>query len=414
MSKRFLSTLVTLGALICAPLAGAANLPYFTGVGGSNPIQFPADQYDLNNLISQINSGVTSQTTATYTNFRNILDNGAMLIQQRGTAATAGGAQSGVVSANYSADRWVVDTNVASGAGFSQVVTATPSPPLGFGASLKVYRNSGALLQPVCLIQEIATGGTVPLQGQSVVVSAYLQALAGLTAASNNVSISVVTGTGTDEGLKSAFTTAPAITPAWTGVATASTQTFSTTTAWARYQTTPILIPTTATEAAVEICFTPVGSSSGSTDGFAITGVQLEQSNTVASAYEFRESSAETSKAQRYFYQYADNQANTFRLPATCTENVSGTSALCTFPTPGTMRVAPTVVIATSNSFGMTKVADGTAEACTTLVLTASSATTNAWSALCSVSETAAVGTMHQFLYANSGAANTITVSADF
>lgn len=412
--KKFLAGYIALAALACVHAVSAANIPLFTGVSGSNPIGFPAAQNDLNDLISAINGGITSQSTATFTNFRNVLDNGAMAIQQRGTAATAGGAQSGVVSANYSADRWVVDTNVASGAGFSQVITATPSPPVGFGSSLKVYRNSGALLQPVCLMQEISTGGTVPLQGQSVVVSANLQALAGLTAASNNVTMSVITGTGTDEGLKSAFTVAPAVTPAWTGIATAGTQTFSTTTAWVRYQTAPIFIPTTATEAAVQICFTPVGSSSGVTDGFAITGVQLEASSGVASTYEFRESSAENSKAQRYFYQYADSLANTFRLPSTCTENVSGTSALCTFITPGTMRATPTVAVATSNSFGMTKAADGTAEACTTLVLTASSATTNAWSALCSVSETAAVGTMHQFLYANSGAANTITVSADF
>lgn len=412
--KKHLLGYAVFAALALIPAAFAVNVPLFTGVSGSNPITFPAAQADLNTLINNINSGITAQSTAGPTNFRNILDNGAMLTQQRGTAATAGGTTTGVVSLNYSADRWVVDTNVASGAGSSQVITATPSPPLGYMASLKVYRNSGALTQPVCLIQEIPSGGVIPLQGQPVVFSANLQALAGWTDADGNVTVTIITGTGTDEGLKSSFTASPAITPAWTGIAVAGTALLPATTSWARQQTPPITIPTTATEAGVEICFTPVGSSSGVTDGFAITGAQLEVSNSVASAYEFREGSAETAKAQRYFWQLSDSQANTFRTSATCFENVSGTSALCTFPTPVTMRVAPTVVVATSNSFGMTKTADGTAEACTTLVLTASSATQNAFSALCSVSETAAVGTGHQFIYANSGAANTITVSSDF
>lgn len=413
--KKFIggvAAIVTTAALVSA-LAFAANIPYMTGPGGSNPAVFPADIPDINDTIQAINSGITVQSTATYTNFRNVLDNGAFLVAQRGTAATAGGQQSGVVSLNYSADRWVVDTNVASGAGYSQVVTASPSPPSNFQNSLKVYRNSGALLQPVCVMQEVATGGSIPLAGQSVVVSSYLQALAGFTATGSTVTVKLLGGTGADEGLKSAFTTAPATTPAWTGISTISSQDFTTTTGWVRYSTTPIFIPSTVTELAVQYCFTPVGSSSGATDGFAITGVQMEQSNSIASSFEFRESSAETAKLQRYYVQYADG-ATTLRYPGFCTENVSATSALCSIFLPVTMRVAPTVVVTTSNSFGMTKVADGTAEACTTLVLTATSATQQAFSVLCSVSETAAVGTGHQFIGGNSGVGNTITVSADF
>ena len=73
----------------------------------------------------------------------------------------------------------------------------------------------------------------------------------------------------------------------------------------------------------------------------------------------------------------------------------------------------PTVTVATATSFGMTKVADGTAEACTTFAVVASTATANNFKATCAVSETAAVGTMHIGLYAATGAANTLTVSSE-
>jgi len=48
--------LLVLAALAVSPLAAAANVPYFTGVNGSNPIQFPAVLPDLNNLITDINA----------------------------------------------------------------------------------------------------------------------------------------------------------------------------------------------------------------------------------------------------------------------------------------------------------------------------------------------------------------------
>jgi hypothetical protein len=149
------------------------------------------------------------------------------------------------------------------------------------------------------------------------------------------------------------------------------------------------------------------------TDGFRFTGVQLEP-GTVASSYEFRPYASELQLAQHYYAQWTDNQAATFVLPVTCTETTSGTTAACLWSWPQTMFKAPAVVVATATSFGMTKVADGTAGACSTLAIVASTATINNAKFTCALSETAAVGTMHIGLYANTGAANTVTVSADF
>ena len=84
-----------------------------------------------------------------FTNFRNVLDNGGMNVAQRGTAATNCAGTSGSTTTTYSADRWTCIVNVGSQAGQSQVVTATPTPPTGFQNALNVWRNSAALTQPV-------------------------------------------------------------------------------------------------------------------------------------------------------------------------------------------------------------------------------------------------------------------------
>jgi hypothetical protein len=288
------------------PVAGGTQYPSTLPLTGNETI--PADT----NLPSGLNPASEAITTGQLAAFsspqatpRNYLLNGDMQVAQQGTTAIVGGTTT-ITALQFSADRWFVDTNVGSGAGKSQVITATPSPPAGFTKSISVYRNSGALTQPVCMIQEIETQRATQLAGKSVVLSAYLQALAGMTATANNVTMGVITGTGTDQGIAT-LTASPAITPAWTGIATAGSTTVSTSTSWVRYNTTVIAIPTTATEVGVEVCFTPVGSASGTTDGFAMTGVQLEAVTGTGPAgpspFEFIPFQNELRDAQRFFFQ---------------------------------------------------------------------------------------------------------------
>lgn len=241
--------------------------------------------------------------------FNNYLDNSALYIQQRGTGAATCGTTSGVAITSYSADRWGCDVNVTSGAGQLSIVTSGPTPPAGFTASLKFVKNSGSLTQPQCAWQEIPTVKATQLAGQTVTLSSYLQALAAMDNG-NVANLVIITGTGTDQGLgvlKSAvgMTASPAITPVWTGLATLQNQAFTITTSWARYTAPAIAVPSTVTEMAVGVCWTPAATAGGATDGLAFVGAQLEP-NIIASPFEFKPLEIELSVAQKYYWQQAE------------------------------------------------------------------------------------------------------------
>ena len=406
--KRFMIGLAALLVAATAVYAAYAPIPLLTTPATNEPSQINST---LNGIINSLNSNVNPANFAAPSSPRNLLDNGAMAISQRGTGTVTCAVAAGLIAINHTADRWGCSGNVTSGQGQAAVITASPAPPTGFTQAVKVWRNSAALTQPICLIQEIPTLSSVAAQGQVVTLSAYIAGLAGLVADNGGVvNMTVITGTTADEGLGT-MTASPAITPAWTGLATVATQAFTVTTAFSRVSMNA-QIGATAKEVGVEICFTPTATGSGATDGFAVTGAQLEIGNT-PSAFEFKNVAQELAIAQRYFVQWTDNLAATFSLPGTCFETSSGATAACTLILPQTMRTTPTSVVLTATSFGMTKAADGTAGACSTLAVISSGSSPNSVGLTCALSETAAVGTGHRMIYANSGA-NTLTVSADF
>lgn len=337
------SVLAGVGLLATIVLAHAASVPLLSG-----PMDPGNQQGNINQAIAAVNAAVPGFGVLIQKNY---IDNGGMFIAQRGTGATAGASTAGCVAASYSADRWCVDTNVSSGAGYSQVAAVSPALP-GFKNMLKAYRNSGALTQKICLMQEIVSSRVIQLQGKPVIFSAYAQGLAGNTATAA-LSISLITGTGTDEGLgalRSAvgMTASPAVTPAFTGVATnafaaattSPTWVMGTGATWSRIYSQPLTVPTTATEAALLICNTPVGSSSGATDGIAVTGVQLEVADpnqTTPSAFVFNSYPRDVQDAQTYYYQYVETNGGYF-----CPGEVTATNVqdvVCTLPVP--MQAAP-------------------------------------------------------------------------
>ena len=365
--------------------ASLSNIPPPQGCFEANQLQ-----NCLNFLIGSINSGVTPQSMAPATNFRNVLDNGAFQIQQRGAAErTCAQNASASTTAAYGADRWTCQANVASGAGFSSIGTATPTPPPGFQYETKLYRKTGALTQPVCIHQEIPSVDSIPLQGDSVIFSAYVQALSATanTGAGQPVTLWIYYGTGTDEGFGTQGS-ASAIPPAWTGITTlynTAVTTPTTNTTWNRYSTGPVAVPLTATEIGVAVCYTPSASgTAGTTDGIAITGAQLEVAGpnaTTPSAYEFKPALAEVVKAERFFYTLAE--------PADA-RGVGGmgnaaTTATCQtiIPFPVTMRVAPTfTALGTALSGSTWKInsaASSTVLATTFYVTTTNNSTTNAY-----------------------------------
>lgn len=345
------------GATICAQtvpagppfLTGNELIPADTGLtGGASPQSVVIPLPMLGNY---------------YGTPRNFLDNGALNITNtNGTSTVTCAVNAAIAVTGMSADRWGCQANVTSGAGRTAIVTSSPSPPAGFTNSMKVFRTSGALTQPICVMQEVTTPQSIQLAGQVVTFSFNAAALAGLAADNNNLINAVVfTGTGTDQGLTTAPTASPAITPAWTGIATALNQSITLTTTFQRFAV-QATIPTTATEIGVALCFTPTATGAGATDGFAFTGAQLERAPG-ATSFEFRSKSEELAKAQAFFYTIAEGAATTVR--AMCMAS-STTLAICGLQFPVPMYSVPTMSY--TNGFATaTTTAGSTLGACNTL-----------------------------------------------
>lgn len=336
----------------------------------------------------------TALAGMTYATPRNLLGNGALLgTQVNGTATVTGATTSAPTTAAISADRWVLDTNVTSGAGRSAIVTSSPSPPTGFTQSMKVFRTSGALLQPICVWQAVPTPDSTQLAGQTVTFSASLAALAGLSADNGNLAnLVIISGTGTDQGFNGSWTATPAITPAWTGITTVINTQINLTTAFARFSTSAV-IPAAATEVGVGLCFTPTATGAGSTDGFAFTAAQLERSN-VMSLFEVKPKARDVIDNQQFVYAITEGALGPSRSVCHFTTANSVMQCPIVFPVP--MYKAPTVTYAVGFA-GFTTTAETSANSCTGLAADATVAltvTTQQTMAQCTIAAgtTAAVG----------------------
>ena len=366
----------------------------------------------LNYLISLINGSSFQASTQAITNTRNVLDNGSMIIQGRGTGAATCATTGAVVSANYSADRWLCDVNVGSGVGTMQVTTSSPTPPTPFTAQEAVVRASGVLTQPICAFQEVPAGDVYGLQGQNVTFSFYAASLAGLNADNGNVvNAYIMYGTTADQGFGS-WTASTAITPAWAGINSAITSaiTLPTTNVYARYTLTGV-IPTTAKEIGVAICFTPTAAGAGSTDGFVFTGAQLE-GGSAASAYEWKSYNAEIRNAQRYFYRVTDSitgSTYTYALGQATTTS----AAIFVVPFPVTMRATPTGSVSATTAFADTATA-GSPTNCTAFAIVSSAATPYAGEVTCTAGATTTAGGASQLVGASTATNAYMQWSADF
>jgi len=337
------------------PVAGGTQYPTTLPLTGLETV--PADT----NLPSGLNPASEAITTGQLASFglpwsepRNYLDNGAMDVAQQGTLLVTGGTTS-LTYGQFATDRWFADVNVTSGAVKTQNVS-TPVPA-GFQHATSVYRNSGSLTQPVCLIQEIETQRSVSLAGKNVVFSAYLQGMSALSSTANAVNMYVITGTGTDQGLAT-LTANPAVTPAWTNISTVGSAVATlSTSAYSRFSTAAIAIPSTATEVGVELCYTPTGTATAN-DGFFVTGVQLEAvSSTVAgpSTYDFLPAWLVGQETRRFYYQLTE--ANFPGLSGTGITGLatSASAQVLSVPLPSTMRGSvPVVAIPTTGTFSET------------------------------------------------------------
>jgi hypothetical protein len=406
--KRFL---FGLAALVVATAAYAAYtpIPLLTTPATNEASQINST---LNGIINSLNANINPATFAQLATPRNLLDNGQMQVAQRGTGTVTCAQAAAITSAAYTADRWGCSGNVTSGAGNAAVATATPTPPAGYTQEVKLWRASAALTQPLCLIQEVPTAASVAASGQVVTLSANIAGLAGLVADNGGVvNMTVITGTTADEGFGT-MTASPAITPAWTGLATVATQAFTVTTTFSRVSMNA-QIGATAKEVGVLICFTPTATGAGATDGFAVTGTQLEIGNT-PSAFEFHSIQQDTAIAQRYFFTITESATSGAQQSASG-QGATTTTCQLYFPFPVTMRAAPTFyALGTALSTGtwtITHVATATALATTYLVVLGAN-TPNAGSLTGTVASGLTAGQTCALTSANGG--SILAWSADF
>jgi len=268
-------------------------------------------------------------------------------VWQRGTSI----AQTAAVM--YGADRWCSNRGgLDVGTTISRQATGdtTNLPFIQYCA--RVQRNSGTTATTVVYFsQTLETLNSIAYAGKSVTFSFYARAGANYSSASNALSVTVSSGTGTDQNILSTYTGAAS--------AIGGAQTATLTTTWQRF-TYSGTVASTATEIGFYFNYTPVGTA-GANDYFEITGVQLEIASSV-SAYSPATPTyqAELAACQRYYFK---DTKTTLRY-----DQVVANNSACyqVYYLPMEMRTTPTLTqtggaTETSNTSATTFSNDGSA-----------------------------------------------------
>lgn len=244
------------------------------------------------------------QVAADKATFKNYIINGDMRIAQRGTTFALPTAY-----AYGSIDRWKF-LQPTSAAGIANQVA---SGLQGFSHALKLGRNSGSSITNfISAIQALETSSSLPLQGKVVTFSFYAKAGANFSAAGNNLTFTVRSGTGTDQAAN--------LLGSWTTEAYVINSSQAITTSWVRYKFSGT-VPANTTQIGVTFSYTPTGTA-GADDNVYITGVQLEEGPT-ATSFEFLPFGVQLSLCQRYY-------EKSFPYATAPAQNVgSGTGASC-------------------------------------------------------------------------------------
>jgi hypothetical protein len=256
--------------------------------------------------------------------FRNVLINGDMRINQRGSSYTAVG---------YTLDRWYMGVT-----GAYTVSQSTSTPPTGFQNFMRVQRTNGSSNTGVPQIaQSLETTTSIPLQGKQVTVSFYARAGANYSAASSILNWRIYGGTGTDQNVFS-----------YTGQAIVVDQSVTLTTSWQRFTFTTTAL-TSYNEYALFFFSTPVGTA-GAADYFDITGVQLE-ANYQPTPFEQRPYGVELQLCQRYYRRYTSSlQSGSYGPFAAGWVKTAGDSTF-SFTWGTTFRAAPSVSFSAADTF---------------------------------------------------------------
>jgi hypothetical protein len=376
----------TLGVLAagCA-LAGIIHaqpvtIPTVSVVNGTDYFQ------DIQNGPQAPNTYATGNQLAAYVSsqpgslgFKNVLIGGDATTNlfQRGTTGS-----SVTTTATYGGpDRWAYWSGASTAMTVSRTSATTDIPASNYKYAFKMARTSGQTgVVQVCMAQEVESNNTYQFQGNTAELDFHAIAGSNYSPASSNLQVYIITGTGTDEGISSlafGLNAGGGGGAGWAGQANAIAGTVaigtSTTNGVNRY-TAIANIPSTATEIAVAICFTPVGTA-GTNDYVALAGIQLTRNNNLsayngtvnlasainASSFERRPQEIETGLQQRYYYSVLES-ASTGAQQSASGNGATTTTCQLYFPFPVNMRAAPTfAATVTITTWTITHVATATA-----------------------------------------------------
>jgi hypothetical protein len=211
--------------------------------------------------------------------------NSAFQIWQRGTSVAV------TASTNtFTADRWMLSPTTSAYTVARQTTSDTTNLP-NIQYCSRVQRNSGQTGTTAnYFAQSLETINSIPFVGKTVTMSFYARKGANFSGASDLLGAFLVSGTGTDQNVITAYT----------GTATVATSNVTLTTTWQRF-TVSGTVATSATELAMYFSYTPSGTA-GANDYYEITGVQIDIGSV---ALPFRTYAGtiqgELSACQRYF-----------------------------------------------------------------------------------------------------------------
>jgi hypothetical protein len=328
-------------------------------------------------------------------------------------------------------DRWAYWSGTSTAMTVSRDSTASDVAS-GYHYAFKMARTSGQTgVVQMCMAQEIESANVYQLRGQTAELDFHAYTGANFSAANANMTAYVVTGTGTDEGMVNlafGLNAGGGGAAAWTGQANATAAVISlgAVSTAGRYAAVAS-IPSTATEAAVVLCYTPVGTA-GTNDYVAFSGIQLVRNSSLASyasatvgypctsisctAFDrTRGISLEALMQYRYYYQI--NEATGPSVIAVGRSH-STTVAEAFLPFPVPMRVVPTMTY-TAGFATETTAAGGTLGACSALATSSTVASTAAAltgvSVACTATTVPAAGVTIQLF--NNGGSGVIKANAE-
>jgi hypothetical protein len=279
---------------------------------------------DVNDTNGTIN--LLTSSTLSYQAGKNAIINGGMDIWQRGTSFVPS-------TGTYTADRWQYYRAVAGSTVSRQVTNDTTNLP-SIQYCTRVSRDSGnTSTTTIYSGNSLESVNSIPMAGKAVTFSFYARKGANFSGASSQISISLRTGTGTDQNVLLTGYVAQAI---------PITLTPTLTTTWQRFSGTATIAAAT-TEIGIYTEFAPVGTA-GAADYYEITGVQVELGSTPTTFSRAGGTiQGELANCQRYYFR-TNNSAASDGLLANSGYIVTSGAAFAFTPLPVTMRVVPTTL----------------------------------------------------------------------